>query len=515
MKGRYLPLALVFAAFNAGAAAAQVTVHEDKLTLSAWNEGLPDPNPQFAFFFNDYFPNYPYTLRNSLNKSGHPEPFRVIILENEYLSCRVLPDLGGHLHGCTDKLTGREVFYANPAVRRMADAQRSTFFPSGIESSFPYAHSRVSSSPVDFAFSEHDGVGRVIVEDTDRVSGMRWRVEFILRRGVAVLEQKVTLYNGSDARRGYHWWSNAAVELDDPHLRFVYPVKWMLPHGDTPMTSWPLSATGVDLSDAANYKDQTGLFAHGSNEPWMAVYKPKFRSGLAHYADPQQVRGKKLWLWGAGDKYVKETLTQNFNSYIEMQAGLFETQPEFAFLIPEGSRTFSHYWIPFHGLGGVSRVTPDAVLNLARSGKTATVELQATHPIAKARIRIALEGRDRTLLETETDLDPKTVWSKSLEAPAGHIVVDVTGAPGVAILHHVEDEYDGVAFDQSSPNPEPVAPSAKLVSESAFLERGLFNEQRDQPAFAWGEYLKGLEKVSVEPPSFRSCWTPRFSAPSI
>ena len=44
--------------------------------------------------------------------------WRVVVLENEYLSCRVLPDLGGHLHGCTDRITGREIFYSNPVIRR-------------------------------------------------------------------------------------------------------------------------------------------------------------------------------------------------------------------------------------------------------------------------------------------------------------------------------------------------------------------------------------------------------------
>src|SRR5581483_9896670 len=117
---------------------------------------------------------YPYPVRTVANKISHPQQFREVVLENEYLSCRILPDVGGHLHGCTDKITGREVFYANPAVRHAGVGPRGSFVPMGIESSFPIAHSRVSTSPVDFAYSNRDGVGRVIVEDTDRVSGMQW-----------------------------------------------------------------------------------------------------------------------------------------------------------------------------------------------------------------------------------------------------------------------------------------------------------------------------------------------------
>ncbi len=357
-----VPLTLVLLA--GGLAGQQpVQVHETQLTLATYDEGTPGANPQFQQFFTGEFPNYPYTIRTPVNRVRHMTPWRAIVIENEYLSCRVMPDLGGHLHGCTDKIAGKEVFYANPALRRSNESVRGSFIAMGIESSFPYAHSRVASSPVDFAWTLSEGVGRVVVEDTDRVSGMQWRDEFILRPGSTVLEQKVTLYNSGPIRRSYHWWANAAVALDDPHLRFYYPVKWMLPHGDDPMMPWPVS-NETDLSDAANHKKPIGLFGHASKEPWMAVYKPASRSGLVHYANPAEVQGKKVWVWADSNKYVMENLTENSPSYVEMQAGIFETQPEFAFLQPGEAKTFSHFWIPVRDLGGVSRATQDLILNV-------------------------------------------------------------------------------------------------------------------------------------------------------
>jgi tetratricopeptide (TPR) repeat protein len=260
------------------------------------------------------------------------------------------------------------------------------------------------------------------------------------------------------------------------------------------MTSWPLSSTGLDLSDIANHREQIGLFAHGSYEPWMAVYKPKFHSGVAHYADPNEVRGKKLWLWGDADKGVKEARTENFNSYVEMQAGLFETQPEFAFLIPEASLTFTHYWIPFHGLNGISRATPDGVINIARTGNSATIELQATHSIKNARIRLSGNPGARVLLETDADLDPKVIWSKVLEKAPPHFAVDVLSNSGEVIFHHVEGEIGALSFDPTAPNPEPVPPSDKDLTEAGFLERGLYDEQRDRLAFAWREFTTGIAK---------------------
>ena len=468
-----------------------MSVREGRLALSTYDEGAPDPNPPFAAFSKDYFPNYPYTNRRNGNHIAHRVQWRTIVLENEYLSCRVLPDLGGHLHGCTDKVTGREIFYANPAVRRgLGDAR--AFIATGIESSFPIAHSRVSSSPVDFGWSDGEGVGRVVVEDTDRVSGMEWRVEFILRPGSAVLEERVTLHNASVARRGYHWWANAAVELDDAHLRFVYPTKWMLPHGEGAMSPWPVDAAGADGSDAANHKTQLGLFAHGSREPWMAVYKPSSRSGVAHFADPNAVAGKKLWLWGRDDKFVRENLTENFNSYVEMQAGLFETQPEFAFLQPGEAKTFTHYWIPFHDLGGVSRATRDAVLNLERRAQGVAIELEATRAMRGAKVRV-LDG-GKTLFETRADLDPKQVFKKELEAAPSGLTVEVVDASGSVAMHHVEGEIDALPFDGNAKNPEPAPPPGGSETETANLARGAYHEQRDQFVFAWQDYGTGLEK---------------------
>ena len=74
----------------------------------------------------------------------------------------------------------------------------------------------------------------------------------------------------------------------------------------------------------------------------MAIYKPKYRSGLAHYADPNTLPGKKIWIWGnKWNQLVHDTLTENFDSYLEMQAGELETQAGFTFLQPGQTTPFS------------------------------------------------------------------------------------------------------------------------------------------------------------------------------
>jgi hypothetical protein len=92
-----------------------VRVWEDFMLIPTSVEDLPDPNPPFDLFNTTHFYNYPYTLRNNLIDRGEPKKWRTLNLENEYLKCTVLPDLGGHLYTCTDKINGASMFYANPS----------------------------------------------------------------------------------------------------------------------------------------------------------------------------------------------------------------------------------------------------------------------------------------------------------------------------------------------------------------------------------------------------------------
>jgi len=95
---------------------AQVRVWEDVLNLPVYEEGAPDPNPSFDQFAIDRF-SYPYTLRKQITDQRTEHQWRAIYLENEYLKCSVLPDLGGHIYTCIDKISGQPMFYANPSIK--------------------------------------------------------------------------------------------------------------------------------------------------------------------------------------------------------------------------------------------------------------------------------------------------------------------------------------------------------------------------------------------------------------
>ena len=477
---------------------AQVTVERGTITLPTSVEGPPDVNPPFDQFATRLA--YPYTLRQQILDRREPRTWRTLVLENEFLKCTVLPDLGGHLYTCIDKVNGESLFYANPSIKLANIAYRGAWAALGVEFNFPVSHSWVTISPVDFETVRHpDGSASIWVGDVDRVYGGQWRVELRLRPGRAVLEQHTTLYNRSERRHRFYWWTNAAVQVHDDS-RLWYPQTLTASHGFTEVDTWPVNRRGVDLSVVGNHTHGTvSLFSHGSREPFMGVYHPRTQSGVAHYSSPVDLPAKKVWSWGSDADGLdwRKALSDNESAYVEIQAGLFRNQETYAFLEPQESIRFSEYWMPIRGIGGITRVTPDAVLHLARDEKANAVRvgIQALRAVPDARIRIACG--EKTLTDTSRALDPRTPWQQAFDnAPRDPCRVDVEEGAGRSLLSHVEGKYDVIPVEEVTLGPQKnrVPPPVDARTEGDWLEAGTRQELEGQRLAARETYAAGLKK---------------------
>ena len=480
---------------------APVQAWQDSLRLPTYREGPADPKPHYAALPGDN-PAYPYAARTTFTTDRRERTWRTLNLENEYLFCRVLPDLGGHLYNCRDKRNGREVFYANPVIKPGPIGLRTSWVATGLESNFPIGHSYVSTSPVDFAIhSDTDGSARAILEETDHITGMQWRVEFILRPGSALLEQRVLLDNRTEGRWPYYWWANAGVAFDDPKTQLILPAQVVTLHiAPIERVAWPLHPDGKDGTLVANLAKGGGWFAYGSREPFFGAYKPGSRSGLVHVADPAAVAGKKIWVWGAeGDQYVRTDLTENFPSYFELQGGVFEEQTTLEYLQPQQRKSFSEYWIPASEMDGITRATQDAILHAERrndpaKGAVLLVELGVTHAVRGATIRVLSGGAP--VFETKVDLTPASTFARIIENPgAAPYVIQVKDAGGSLLLEHTEGHYDSTGPEQAKLGRiQPRDWSGLEQAESFFLEKGSFHELNRLWSSALSDYSKGLER---------------------
>ena len=479
-------------------AAAQVRVWQGTLTLPTYEEAAPDLNPPFDQYANTRF-DYPYTLRDNLTDRRTDHAWRAVYLENEYLKCSVLPDLGGHVYTCTDKISGQPMFYANPSIKKAAISYRGAWAAFGIEFNFPVSHNWVSLSPVDFAFgTKDDGSGSVTVSNVDRVYGMQWSVELVLRPHSTVLEERVTLNNRSDVRHRFYWWNNAGVQVWDDS-RIQYPMRFTASHGFREVTPWPVEADGTDLSIIKNQtKGPVSSFVYGSREPFMGVWHPHTNAGTAHYANYAQLPAKKIWSWGTDPDGLdwRKTLSDNDSAYVEIQAGLFRNQETYAFLEPRQTFQFSEFWMPVRDIGGISRANLAGVVHLSREDGALRVGLNVNQSVAGATIRIVLGDKD--IFQEKADLLPQHTWTHEVANadPQQKYTFELRDARGSVLLAQTEGQYDWTPIEDVHVGPQPAyqMPEPELRTEGDWHQLGNDEELDGNPLKALQSYQDGLRK---------------------
>jgi len=477
---------------------AQVRVWEGTLTLPVYEEGNPDPNPPFDQQATTRF-NYPYTLRNELTGERRNHDLRAIYLENEYLKCSVLPDIGGHVYTCIDKISGQPMFYANSSLKKADIGYRGAWAAFGVEFNFPVSHNWMSMSPVDFSFSKNsDGSASVTVGNIDRVYGMEWSVELVLRPGTTVLEQHVRLSNRNDIRQRFYWWSNAGVRVWDDSV-IQYPMRYAAEHGFAAIQKWPIDAQGKDLSIIKNQTDgPVSLFVHGSREEFMGIWNPHSNTGTAHFARYDELPAKKIWSWGVDADGLdwRNALSDDNSAYSEVQGGLFRNQETYAFLQPRQHISFTEYWMPVRELGGISRANLSAVVHLELKNDSLAVSLNANQKIPDATLQI-LEG-SKVLLTEKQNLSPDKTWTKSVpfSDSSKKYTFELQAKDGSVLLSQTEGDYAWMDDSKIKLGPQPnyVIPPESSRTEDDWLQAGEDRELNGDKLAALGIYTAALKK---------------------
>src|SRR5215510_1859264 len=474
MRWKLLALSLCISVIPVNA---QVRVWEGVLELPVYEEGMPDSNPSFDQFSANGRFSYPYTLRNEITDRRIVHKLRAVFLENEYLKCSLLPDIGGHVYTCIDKINDQPMFYANPSIKKARIGYRGAWAAFGVEFNFPVSHNWMSMSPVDFAYSAHqDGSASATVGNIDRVYGVEWSVELILRPGSTVLEQRVTLSNRSDVRHRFYWWSNAGVQIwDDSEI--AYPMRFAAAHGFAEVERWPMDEQGKDLSIIKNQTDgPVSVFVHASRENFMGIWHPHTSAGTAHFSEYQQLPAKKIWSWGVDADGLdwRKALSDNNSAYAEIQGGLFRNQETYAFLEPRQHIAFTEYWMPVRGTGGISRANLAGVVHLERKTGSMALALNVNRKFAGAAAEL-LDGSS-VLFSEKGDFAPEKTWAKQIPVkdPSRKYSFRLRDPRGSVLLSQTEDSYDWAPESQVTVGPQEKYrfPDESQRSEDDWLQVG-------------------------------------------
>ena len=122
--------------------------------------------------------------------------------------------------------------------------------------------------------------------------------------------------------------------------------------------------------------------------------------------------GKKQWTWGnhefgyAWDRNLTDPDSDGqYAPYLELMAGVYtDNQPDFSFLQPGETRTWSQFWYPIQKIGPSRQANLEAALNLELSGSNARLGVCVTTSLDFARVQLLHRGRPVSVSYTHLDV---------------------------------------------------------------------------------------------------------------
>ncbi len=360
-------------------------------------------------------------IRTRKNEKTDKE-YRAIILENEYLSLCILPELGGRIFSATDKTNGYDFFYRQHVIKPALIGALGSWISGGVEFNWPFHHRPSTFMPTD-SYIERSTDGSVTVwlsehEPFDRMKGM---VGIRLEPGKSIFETRMRLFNRTPQRHSFLWWENTAVPVN-PEYRIFFPpdVDHVYFHYRRNSMSFPVAngfynghnlGINTDITRHGSTKFSTSYFSAASEYDFFGGYDCKNNCGVVHYADHHISTGKKMFTWAYNQlaSSWERALTDSDGPYAELMAGSYSNnQPDFSWLEPYETKCFSQFWYPISGLG----IPTYANNNMAIRTEGCVLKIQPTRNIKDARIRV--NSGNRCVLDVNADLSVGKVFTSTL-----------------------------------------------------------------------------------------------------
>lgn len=512
MSTRPTPLALLALLLIARPALADqpVKAYEQPTVIPTYPAGEPEKSPMFYFGRQSQGAEgriYPYPLYDTLTGKKIDRTYRLVYLENEYVKIGILPEIGGRVFEAIDKTNGYHFFYRQHVIKPALIGLIGAWISGGVEWNIPHHHRASTFLPVQYRIEENgDGSKTVWVGELELRHRMRWAVGYTLHPGKSYLEAKVRIVNRTPVANTMLCFANAAVHVNQDY-QVIFPpgTQYVTHHHKREFTTWPIATTryggydfrpGTDVSWFRNHQAANSMFAWNYDDDFFAGYDHGKKAGVMSIADHAIVPGKKLWTWGNGPRgrMWDKILTDEDGPYIELMVGAYsDNQPDYSWLQPFETKSFSMYWYPFRDIGGVKKANLDAAVNL-EIGDRGKLKVgfctTASHPQA----RVRLDQAGKALLDETVAIAPGNPYIKELPLPPG------TPAAGLRASLNIKDrplvEYVAIAeTPQPMPEPDrpPPAPAEIKTAEELYLT-GLridqFHDPNLDPEPFWEEALK-------------------------
>ncbi len=469
----------------------KVRCWEEQIVIPTYPVQDADPNPMFLEkrvyqgSSGKVYPN-PFIDRVALEKVD--KSYKAIFLENEFIQLMILPEIGGRIHAGLDKTNQYDFFYRQHVIKPALVGLLGPWISGGVEFNWPQHHRPSTYMPVHAATEEHeDGSWTVWLSEHDPMLRMKGMAGIHLAPGKALVEAKVRLFNRTALPQTFLWWANVAVHVHDQYQAFFPPdVTFVADHAKRAVTSFPVARgsyygvdynPGTDISWYKNIPVPTSYMVTQSKYDFCGGYDHARQAGVVHTSNHLMAPGKKLWTWGNAEfGYAWDrNLTDEDGPYIELMAGAYtDNQPDFSWLQPYETKTFSQYWYPIQQIGPVKNANRHAAVNLEFDGDAVRVGVCLT---ARQNVRILLMRNESLVHEERCELAPGAPFVRSIACggarPEQFRLAVIDGEGNELIAWQPESLVEKALPEpaKEAPPPEAIASADELYLTGLHLEQ--------------------------------------------
>ena len=397
----------------------KASIEERLETLKTYPFSEPDPVPILtrSSLWGRGARLYPYFFFDKFSKTSVDKEWKVIRMENPYISVSVLPEVGGKVWGATEISTGNEFIYTNHVMKFREISLRGPWTSGGIEFNFGIVgHTPSTATPVDYLIRENpDGSASCVVGAMDLPSRTRWSVTIHLPKDKAYFETQAFWYNPSPFHQSYYSWMNAAVKATED-LQYIFPGLHHIGHDyNVPLRSWPVDEEGRDLSWYRNnaFGSYKSYFTVGEYENFFGGYWHDSQFGFGHWALYDDVPGQKIWIWGLSQQGMiwEDLLTDADGQYSEPQAGRYLNQSDHSLFLPYTADNWKEIWFPYKDIGPMVKASPLGVLNVKHAQDSVKIGLFALQRIDAP---IVVNYGEEEIFKETLALNPAEIYEKKV-----------------------------------------------------------------------------------------------------
>ncbi len=294
-------------------------------------EGIPAEETKLIGWKTD-FRVLPYRIQDGYTADKQTKSFDSVIMENEYLKATFVPALGGHMMSLIHKPSDTELLDRNPVFQPRNLALRNAWISGGIEfNAGQRGHHYLTCSPLHTCLIKGpNGEPGMRMYAWDRVKRFTYQMDFYLPSGSQFLFMHVRIVNALDCETPMYWWTNmGAPEKKDrrvlvPADTCIYNVEKEFALGHMP------EIDGYDVPCTTSIKHSMEFFFRmgETQRRWIATLDKNGKGFIQTSTD--RLIGRKLFVWGTskGGNRWQEYLAAPGSAYVEIQAGLTQTQIE-------------------------------------------------------------------------------------------------------------------------------------------------------------------------------------------